>query len=218
MEPTLTDKERFSSLIEALTAQRAIAIVRAPKASDAHTLIRRLVAASIQVVEVSLATPGALDVIGEMTSAHPELLVGVGTAMTAAQVRAAAAVGARFFVAPTMDVPSVTTARDLGLASFPGCATPTEIAAASAAGATGIKLFPATLWSPRSLKDLLQAMPTTRCIPTGGIGLGDITAWLSAGALAVGLGSALTSGPVEDNVSQLITIAGAANSALAPHR
>lgn len=218
VEPTLTDEQRYSPLIEALTAQRAIAIVRAPTARDAQIIIHRLVDAGIRVVEVSLSTPGALDVIATTAGANPELHVGVGTATSAAHVREAAAAGARFFVSPILDVPSVTEARDLGLASFPGCATPTEIAVASAAGATGIKLFPASLWSPDSLKDLLQAMPGTRCIPTGGIGLGDITSWLTGGAWAVGLGSALTLGPVEDHVSQLLAIAGTANSAPHSHR
>ena len=99
--------------------------------------------------------------------------------------------GARFVVSPVLEVNVVQTAADLGLASMPGVATPTEALAAFRAHADLIKLFPARVWSPAAVADLLAAMPDLPLVPTGGIEAADAPARIHAGAVAVGLGGAL---------------------------
>jgi 2-dehydro-3-deoxyphosphogluconate aldolase / (4S)-4-hydroxy-2-oxoglutarate aldolase len=86
--------------------------------------------------------------------------------------------------------------------------TPTEAFSALEWGASAVKLFPATTWTPAAVRDLLQALPDLPVVPTGGVGLDDAPAWIAAGALAVGLGGALTRATPEETparVEKLLT-------------
>jgi 2-dehydro-3-deoxyphosphogluconate aldolase / (4S)-4-hydroxy-2-oxoglutarate aldolase len=180
------------TVLGALQAQRVMAIVRAGDAGRAYAAGARLIDAGLRVVEVSLGTPRALDAVEKLVSRHGHTAaIGVGTVLAAADVDRAAGIGASFIVSPTLDRDVVETTVARGLASFPGCATPSEMWQAAGLGATGVKIFPASLWTPQAMADLLHALPGLRCVPTGGVRLDDIPSWLAAGALAVGLGSAL---------------------------
>jgi 2-dehydro-3-deoxyphosphogluconate aldolase/(4S)-4-hydroxy-2-oxoglutarate aldolase len=185
-----------------------MAIVRAGDAEQAYTAATRLVDAGLRVVEVSLGTPQALDAVERLVRRHDGVAaIGVGTVLDAADVDRAAGIGASFIVAPTLNPAVVRTAAEHGLASFPGCATPSEMWQAAGLGATGVKIFPASLWTPRALADLLHALPGLRCVPTGGVRLDDIPAWLAAGALAVGLGSALAGDSAVARVLEAVSLA-----------
>jgi 2-dehydro-3-deoxyphosphogluconate aldolase / (4S)-4-hydroxy-2-oxoglutarate aldolase len=146
-------------------------------------------------VEVSLTTPGALAVIEDLTNDAPtSTLIGAGTVLDAESARMAIDAGARFLVSPSFDRRMVATAHRYGVASIPGAATPTEIVDALNAGADLLKIFPASNLSPAWIRAVLAALPQAPLVPTGGIGLDDAHDWLDAGAVAVGIGSALTAG------------------------
>jgi 2-dehydro-3-deoxyphosphogluconate aldolase / (4S)-4-hydroxy-2-oxoglutarate aldolase len=179
-------------VLAALRAQRVMAIVRADGAEQAYVAASRLIDAGIRAVEVSLSTPQALDAVERLARRHAgDVTIGAGTVLDPVDVGRAAGIGASFIVAPTLNPAVVTVAAGHGLASFPGCATPSEMWHATELGATGVKIFPASLWTPQAMADLRHALPGLRCVPTGGVRLEDVPAWLAAGALAVGLGSAL---------------------------
>lgn len=181
-----------NAVLAALQAQRVMAIVRVGDAGQAYAAGARLIDAGLRVVEVSLGTPQALDAVEKLVSrAGHTAAIGVGTVLDAADVDRAGGIGASFIVSPTLDPAVVEATVAGGLASFPGCATPSEMVRAAGLGATGVKIFPASLWTPQAVADLLHALPSLRCVPTGGVRLDDIPSWLAAGALAVGLGSAL---------------------------
>ena len=181
-----------SAVLGALQAQRVMAIVRAGDAGQAYAAGARLIDAGLRVVEVSLGTPRALDAVEKLVSRPGHTAaIGVGTVLDPADVDRAAGIGASFIVSPTLDPAVVEATVARGLASFPGCATPSEMVRAAGLGAAGVKIFPASLWTPQAMADLLHALPSLRCVPTGGVRLDDIPSWLAAGALAVGLGSAL---------------------------
>jgi len=116
---------------------------------------------------------------------------GVGTVLTAQDVQDAAAAGAAFIVSPISSSGLVGAARQLGLASVVGALTPTECVTATDAGADLVKLFPAKIWAPYTVKALLQALPLLKLVPTGGMRMSDAQAWLAAGAVALGIGSGL---------------------------
>lgn len=179
-----------------------VAIVRESSPGGAADAVARLVAAGLHALEVSLVTPGALDVVAEaITRAPVGVSIGVGTVMTAAEARSAAAVGASFIVTPALDSEVVRVAIDHGMDVLPGVMTPTEAVQAVRAGATAVKIFPASLWTPSALRDVRAAMPWLEAVPTGGVALDDAGQWIRAGAIAVGLGSALTRG---DDVTERI--------------
>jgi 2-dehydro-3-deoxyphosphogluconate aldolase / (4S)-4-hydroxy-2-oxoglutarate aldolase len=192
---TLTDDQQAGRTLEAIRAARIIAIVRAAEPGRAYPMATKLIASGVTVVEVSLTTPDAWDVL-ERLAAEADgspVEVGAGTVLTPEQVHRAAGLGARFVLSPVLDLEVVESAAGLGLLGIPGCATPSEMQRAVRGGAGAVKIFPAGLWSPGVLRDLLRAMPDLRCVPTGGVELASAARWLEAGAIALGLGSALTS-------------------------
>ena len=183
-------------LATVLREQGVVAIVRGDDREAAVATARDLLTAGLRAVEISLTTPGALDAIAEVVAGAPAgTLVGVGTALTAEDVRAARAAGARFVVSPIAAPEVVATARRLDLPVLPGVATPTEAVAAAEAGATAVKVFPASLWSPAVLREVRTALPWLDTVPTGGVDLASLPAWIEAGAAGVGLGGALTRAP-----------------------
>jgi len=187
---------RAVTVLAAIRLQGVVAVVRSGDAATARATATALVGAGLGAVEVSLTTPGALDVVAALTA--EERTVGVGTVTSVAQYRDAVAAGAAFVVSPTLDVEVVGQARRDGVLAVPGTSTPTESLAAVRAGALLVKLFPASLWSPRAMGDVLAALPDLPLVPTGGIGLDDVPTWWRHGAVAVGLGSRLSRGGADD--------------------
>jgi 2-dehydro-3-deoxyphosphogluconate aldolase/(4S)-4-hydroxy-2-oxoglutarate aldolase len=186
---------RPEAVVDIIRRQRVVGIVRAGDAPSAYAMVSRLLGAGLAAVEVSLVTPGALDLVEKVVAERGrETAVGVGTVLSAEQVHAAVDCGATFVVAPTYQHDIVTACRRRDIAAIPGILTPTEAVAALDAGADLVKLFPATTWTPRAVRDLLTALPQLPLIPTGGVGIDDAPDWISAGAVAVGIGGALTRG------------------------
>lgn len=173
---------------------RVIGIVRAHQASQTISLAESLAARNIGMIEVSLSSPRAVDAIGLLRAMNiQDLMVGAGTVCTLDGLESVANAGAQFYVSPNYSAEIVERADELGIAAVPGCMTPTEMLDATARGAAAVKLFPASVWNPSSLRDLLQAVPNLACIPTGGISPDDAHKWIDHGALAVGMASALGS-------------------------
>jgi len=166
-----------------------IGIVRFHDGGDVAGTMAALVRGGIEQVEVTIDTPGALDAVAD--AAAEGRTVGVGTIIDSEQVRAAAAAGARFVVSPGLVPEVIETALTLGLEPMPGVFTATEILAASAAGARVMKLFPASSGGPSYLRALRGPFPTIAIIPTGGVRIEEVQAYLQAGATAIALGSEL---------------------------
>ena len=176
-----------------LSAVPVVGIVRASSAPEAVERGLRLASAGVRVVEVSLNVPAALTAISKLAGRldPSRNVVGAGTVLTPRDADGALCHGASFLMSPVLDVEVLALARERAVLLVPGAATPTEAVVAASAGAVLQKLFPASNWSPASLKDLLQPLPSLRLIPTGGVSLGAAPGWIRAGATAVGLGTAL---------------------------
>ncbi|HEU4727820.1 MAG TPA: bifunctional 4-hydroxy-2-oxoglutarate aldolase/2-dehydro-3-deoxy-phosphogluconate aldolase [Kofleriaceae bacterium] len=169
---------------------RAIAILRANDQAIGREALAAAVRGGFRVLEVTLGTPGAFELIGELAR-DPRLLIGAGTVLTVEQARTAARAGARFLVSPVLDLEVVAEAARLGCAMIPGCATPTELLNAHRAGAALQKLFPAPAGGPTWLRSVLAPMPFLRIIPTNGIEVDNAAEWIAAGAFAIGCVRAL---------------------------
>ena len=177
------------SVIELVRAERLVAIVRYRDGGDVDGALAALAAGGVRLAEVTIDTPGALEAVAEARrQGRP---VGVGTVTTEAQVHAAAEAGARFVVSPGLVAGVVRTALALGLEPLPGALTPTEIIAARSAGATLVKLFPAGALGPEYVRAVLAPLAGVDLVPTGGLQVEDVPAYLGAGAIAVALGSGL---------------------------
>jgi 2-dehydro-3-deoxyphosphogluconate aldolase/(4S)-4-hydroxy-2-oxoglutarate aldolase len=191
-------------VMDTIARQRVIGIVRAESADAARETGGRLLDAGLRAVEISMTTPGALDVIAAL--AGPDVVVGAGTVLDAATARLATLAGATFLVAPSLDPEMVATGHRYGAAVVPGAQTPTEIVAAMDAGADAVKLYPASAASPAVLKDLIAPLPQVPFVPTGGVSLDAAPDWIAAGAVAVGLGSALSKGTAAETATRVKTL------------
>ena len=155
-----------------------------------------LLAAPVLIMEVTLNTPGALDLIRMLRARFGEnMYIGAGTVRTVDQFNAAVAAGAQFTVAPGLNPAVVTQARKADILHIPGVYTATEAETASAAGSRLLKLFPANIGGPAYLKALRAPLDDIQFVPTGGIGPDNAAAWARAGAAALGVGSSLVTGP-----------------------
>ena len=169
-----------------------IAILRGDFAGAELEIATVLTGEGVRAVEVTLNSPGALRMI-EMIASRlgTEFAIGAGTVLLQNEVGMVAGAGASFIVSPNRDTAVIETTKRVGLASFPGCFTPSEIVEARAAGADAIKLFPARLISPELLADLRGPLDGIRFVPTGGIGPDRAPEYRRAGAFAIGVGSGL---------------------------
>ena len=170
-----------------------VAILRGVRPDEVVEIAQALEAAGVAIIEVPLNSPEPVDSIRRLVEHFGErLLIGAGTVMTLDQVDELAAFGARLIVTPHAALDVVRQARHHGMIACPGFATPTEAFALLAAGADGIKLFPAEAASPAVLKALLAVLPRgTSVLPVGGIEAGNIRPWLDAGAAGFGIGGSI---------------------------
>jgi 2-dehydro-3-deoxyphosphogluconate aldolase/(4S)-4-hydroxy-2-oxoglutarate aldolase len=189
-------------MIDRLLTSGVIAVIRLQESlGDISTIMdmsgaaaRALAAGGVDVVEVTLTTPGALDAIARLSS-DAKCLVGAGTVLDEGSARDVVAAGARFVVSPTLERGVIRTCRDLDVPCIPGALTPTELLDAWRAGesASLVKLFPASAVGPRYLREVLAPLPFLRVVPSGGVSLENAGEWIRAGAAAVSVGSALVS-------------------------
>lgn len=185
----MTNSQRFALALQTLPL---IAILRGITPSDAVAVCQTLVRKNWPLIEVPLNSPQALSSIAAMVSACPSAVIGAGTVLTPADVRNVHAAGGQLIVAPNFNPEVVKQAVDLGLICLPGVMTPSEAFAALAAGATGLKIFPAEMVSPTVVKALRAVLPAEALVlPVGGITAANMQDWLSAGANGFGIGSAL---------------------------
>lgn len=170
-----------------------VAILRGVRPDEVEVIAAALESRGLAIIEVPLNSPLPLKSIARLARGFGErLLIGAGTVMTATQVAEIAAAGGRLIVTPHADAVVVRAAREHGLLAVPGFFTPAEAFAMLAAGADGLKLFPAEGASPAVLRAMRAVLPEgTQVLPVGGIDAGNMAAWRAAGAAGFGIGSAI---------------------------
>ena len=169
-----------------------VAVIRMKDPAKLRAVVEAMAAGGVRALEVTMTVPRAVDMIRELAPTLPDgFLLGAGTVIDAATARAVIEAGASFVVSPVFrpDVIAACHARDVP--AMPGCFSPTEILAAHECGADIIKVFPATTLGPQFIKDVRAPLPHVKLMPTGGVTLENAGEWIRAGAVAVGLGSAL---------------------------
>ncbi|GAA1488800.1 bifunctional 4-hydroxy-2-oxoglutarate aldolase/2-dehydro-3-deoxy-phosphogluconate aldolase [Brachybacterium sacelli] len=191
-------------LPERTAAARLIVVIRGERADQYAPVLETLADAGIRSVELTLSTPGTLDVLPSLLERVGDRLdIGIGTVTDPADLRTAAERGAHYIVTPITRTDLLEAAAEVGIALVPGGLTPSELHAGWAAGAAAVKVFPASVVGPGYIKDLRGPFPGIRVIPSGGVDLQAAAAWLQAGADAVSvggplLGDALKGGSLED--------------------
>lgn len=169
-----------------------IAILRGINPTEAQGIGQALVESGFAIIEVPLNSPDPLSSIATLTQHFPSALIGAGTVLSPQQVQDVHDAGGRLIVAPNFNPTVVSKALALGMVVLPGVATPSEAFSALAEGAHGLKLFPAEMISPATLKAMRAVLPPeTALLPVGGITPDNLAVYRAAGATGFGLGSAL---------------------------
>ena len=159
--------------LERLRAARVIAVLRTDTPDEAVTAALTLAAAGVRAIELTFTIPDAAGALGEARGRLPAgVLLGAGTIRSGAQLDDALAAGAEFLVTPHLDAGLVRAMLATGRLVLPGVFTPSEVAAALAAGARVVKLFPAATGGLAHFKALRSPFPELQVVPTGGIGAG----------------------------------------------
>lgn len=169
-----------------------VAILRAPSGEKLAEVAEALLAGGVDVIEVTLTVPGAPRVLEQVAGRLGDrILLGAGTVLDAETARIALLSGAEFLVSPTVSLPVIQLARRYDKLVMPGALTPTEVLAAWEAGGDIVKVFPSDVTGPGYLKSLHGPLPQVRLMPTGGVNLDTAADYLRAGAVALGVGTAL---------------------------
>ena len=185
---------RLNSEFEAAMARcPLVAILRGVRPEEIEGVADALVEAGFSMIEIPLNSPDPLTSIGRIASRYgDDVLIGAGTVLSVEQVEAVRGAGGRVIVSPNTNVAVIAASAAAGLVSLPGYATPSEAFAAIAAGASGLKLFPAEAATPAVLRAQRAVLPADMAVlVVGGITPQTMAPWLGSGAQGFGLGSAL---------------------------
>jgi len=186
------------STLTYILQHKIVAIMRGMPAKDAVRLANALHKGGINILEITLNSPNALQVIEELSQQFKDkMLIGAGTVLAAQEATDAINAGAQFIISPALDTDVIKTTKNAGKVSIPGAYTPTEIILAHRSGADIIKVFPAP--NAAYIKNVLAPLNQLKLMPTGGVNVDNIKDYAAAGAVAFGIGSALVNSKEEVN-------------------
>lgn len=172
-----------------------VAVIRRPKQSQIHSIAEALVEGGVGALEITLDTPGALQMIKDLKDTYKDrVLVGAGTVLDATTAKGAIDAGSDFVFCPIFDLETVQITNRYGRISIPGVMTPTEIVQAYSAGADILKIFPGAALGESYIKDLQGPLGHIPMMPTGGVSLDNVETFIKNGAIAVGAGGTLVDG------------------------
>ena len=181
-------------IIERIKETKIIPVIRTDSADKARIIIEALVKGGIDVLEVTMTIPGAVDLIAELTNQYKETaIIGAGTVLDKETAQKCSEAGAEFIVSPILNLETVFFCNQNEITVMPGALTPTEIYTAKKAGADMVKVFPVSAMGGATyIKAVKTVLPHVEIVPTGGVNLEDAVDYIKAGALAIGMGGELT--------------------------
>ena len=171
-----------------------VAVIRASSGEVLGDVAEALLAGGVDCMEITFTVPKAHRVLETVADRRGDkVLLGAGTVLDPETARTAILAGARFIVAPTVNLRTIELCKRYTALVMPGAFTPTEILTAWEAGADIVKVFPSEVTGPAYLKAVRAPLPQIRLMPTGGVTLQTAAEFLKAGACALGIGGSLVS-------------------------
>ena len=179
-------------VVEQIGEAGVVAVIRLKDPDRLRAVVDAIADGGVRALEVTMTVPGAVELIRQLSAAMPAgFLLGAGTVVDADTAARVIDAGAQFVVSPVFRPAVIEACHERSVPAMPGCFTPTEILDAWEAGADVVKVFPATALGPGYLKDVRGPLPDVKLMPTGGVTLDNAGDWIRAGAVAVGVGTAL---------------------------
>ena len=197
-----------TEVIQRIRGTGLIPVVRAESADLAMRAVEAIKAGGVDVLEVTMTVPGAVDVIAKLAATFgTEVVIGAGTVLDPETANKCIQAGAQFIVSPALNEETIAFCRANDVAVFPGALTPTEVVRAWNVGADAVKVFPAGAVGGASyLKALKAPLPQIELVPTGGVSLKTAADFIKAGAMALGVGADLVdTKALRENHDEVIT-------------
>jgi 2-dehydro-3-deoxyphosphogluconate aldolase/(4S)-4-hydroxy-2-oxoglutarate aldolase len=167
-------------------------ILRGVKQEDVGPLVKAVLAAGLETIEVTMNTLGASDIIREMVEVSGgSLTIGAGTVLSLEDLDEALSAGASFIVMPVCDEKIVSVCKERNIPVFPGALTPQEVLNAWNLGVSMVKVFPSSLFGPKYFKELKAPLDKIEIMAVGGVRLDNINEYFSRGASAVAFGASV---------------------------
>ena len=193
-------------VLSAIHEAGVVPVVRADTPEKARKISEAVKAGGINVIEITMTVPGAVNLIDELTNEYRDdenIIFGAGSVMDGETARNCILAGAEFIVGPSLDEGMIEVANRYQKPVIPGAMTPTEVKKALEAGADIVKIFPASLFGPKIIKAIKGPIPHAELLPTGGVNHDNVKDWIEAGSYAVAAGSAIVSGAEEGDFEQV---------------
>lgn len=170
-----------------------IAIIRADVSDHAERIAEACARGGVSALEVTFTVPGAAKVIESLSSQYKsEMIIGAGTVLDPETARIAILAGAQFVVSAALNVDTARLCNRYQIPYMPGTGTVKEIIEAMETGAEIIKIFPSEGLGPDFVKAVRSPLPQAQLMPTGGVSLDNVSDWIKAGCVAVGVSGHLT--------------------------
>ena len=181
-----------SDTVSAIEAAGVVAVIRIKEPEKLRAVVDAIAEGGVRALEVTMTVPGAVALIRDLSPTLPAgFILGAGTVLDAETAARVIDAGARYVVSPVFRRTVIDACHQRDVPAMPGCFSPTEILDAWEAGADVVKVFPATALGPGYIKDIRAPLPQVKLMPTGGVTLDNAGEWIRAGAVAVGVGTAL---------------------------
>ncbi len=185
----------MGNVLSTLKDNYIFAVIRGKDQNDGYEIAKAAVEGGIKNLELTFSTPNAAQVIKDLVEDYKDddsVVVGAGTVMTLDLAKEAHEAGAEFLVSPHFSPEIAEYAREVDTYYMPGCGTVTEVVNAMNAGCDIVKVFPGGILGSGFIKDVHGPIPEAQLMPSGGVSLDNIAEWKENGAVAVGVGSALS--------------------------
>jgi 2-dehydro-3-deoxyphosphogluconate aldolase/(4S)-4-hydroxy-2-oxoglutarate aldolase len=185
----------MGNILSTMKENYIFAVIRGKDQEDGYQIAKAAVAGGIKNLELTFSTPNAAQVIKDLAEEYKDddsVVVGAGTVMTLDLAKEAHEAGAEFLVSPHFSPEIAEYAREVDTYYMPGTGTVTEVVNAMNAGCEIIKVFPGGILGSGFIKNVHGPIPEAQLMPSGGVSLDNIAEWKANGAVAVGVGSALS--------------------------
>ncbi|MCL6590397.1 MAG: bifunctional 2-keto-4-hydroxyglutarate aldolase/2-keto-3-deoxy-6-phosphogluconate aldolase [Firmicutes bacterium] len=203
------------AILSRLKQERLVAIIRTDNRKEALRITEAILDGGLAAIEVSFTMPDTPSLLAELAKKYTpsQLLLGAGTVLDPETARIAILAGAQYIISPYLNVETVKLCLRYQVPCIPGAMTVRETMDCLEAGADMVKIFPAELFGPKIIKVLQELLasrsplPYAPLIPTGGVTVANLEEWFQAGALAVGVGGAITAGAKTGDYQAITEIA-----------
>lgn len=184
-------------IIKRVADEGIVAVIRATSKEEGEKIIEAVKKGGINILEVTMTVPGAVDIIKELTEKYKndkDVIIGAGTVLDPETARACILAGAEYIVSPSFNPDTVKLCNRYRIPVMPGIMTVKELLEALELGVEILKVFPGNAFGPSIIKAFKGPIPQGNYMPTGGVDIDNIEDWIKNGAIAVGTGSSLTKG------------------------